>query len=194
MFGVLPPMVRAFQAARPDVVVSVREMDTAIAVEALRSGEVDVALARLDRGRFPIRIVPGPPDWLVAALPQGDALAAGDCVDLAALEGRPMVVLPRSISPAYFDGLTQACRTAGFVPLAAREVTSALAQLALVSSGLGVALVSSGMASLALPGVVFRSLRAPLAAVGVAVAWNAERETEVILEWINTGRKQGLLF
>jgi len=194
MFGLLPPLVRAFQAARPDVVVSVREMDTVVAVEALRSGEVDVALARLEGGRFPIRIVPGPPDWLVAALPEGDALAAADRVDLAALEGRPMVVLPRSISPAYFDGLTQACHAAGFVPLAAREVTSALAQLALVSSGLGVALVSSGMASLALPGVAFRRLSAPVAAVGVAVAWNAERETSVIRDWIGIGRKEGLLF
>jgi DNA-binding transcriptional LysR family regulator len=179
MFETLPPIVRAFQAARPEVVVSVREMDTTVAQEALRSGEVDVALARLDRDRFPLRVVPGAPDWLIAALPDSDPLAAQAQIDLAALEFRPMIVLPRAISPAYFDGLVAACRAAGFAPVAAREVTSAMAQLALVASGLGVALVSSGMACLAPPGVAFRRLAVPVAGVGVGVAWNAERETEL---------------
>jgi DNA-binding transcriptional LysR family regulator len=189
LFEPLPRLVRAFQAARPDVVVSVREMDTAIAVEALRTGEVDVALARLDRDRLPIRVLPGAPDWLMAALPEGDALAAHQAIDLAALEFRPMVVLPRSISPAYFDGLVAACRAAGFEPNAAREVTSAMAQLALVAAGLGVALVSSGMARLAAPGVAFRPLKRPVAAVGVAIAWNVERETEMVRAMVEIERK-----
>jgi len=180
LFDPLPRLVRAFQSARPEIVVSVREMDTAIAIEALRTGEIDIALARLDRDRLPIRVTPGTPDWLMAALPEGDSLAAGDQIDLAALAGRPMVVLPRSISPAYFDGLVAACRQSGFEPNAAREVTSAMAQLALVASGLGVALVSTGMARLAPPGVVFRPLKLPVAAVGVGIAWNVERASEVV--------------
>jgi len=158
----------------------VRESRVApVALEALRSGEVDVALARLDRDRFPIRMVPAAPDWLVAALPDTDPLAAQATIPLQSFEGRPMVVLPRAISPAYFDGTTAACRAAGFSPLAAREVSSVMAQLALVASGLGVALVSSGMACLALRGVAFRPLAVPVASVGVALAWNAERETEI---------------
>jgi DNA-binding transcriptional LysR family regulator len=180
MFEILPPVVQAFRAAHPEIVVSVREMDTTIAHEALRLGEVDVAFARLERDRFPVRISPVATDLLIAALSPNDPLAANEMLDLAVLEGRPMIVLPRAISPAYFDGLTGACRAAGFAPVAAIEVTSAIAQLALVASGLGVALVSSGMACLAPPGVVFRSLRKPAPAVGVAVAWNEERDTELV--------------
>ena len=180
VFGTLPPLVRAFRAARPGTVVSVKEMDTADAVEALRRGELDVAFARLERDRPPVRTLPIAPDRLIVALPEGDPLADGERLDLAALEGRPMIVLPRSISPAYFDGLTAACRAAGFAPLAALEVNSAMAQLALVASGLGVALVSEGMARLAPPGVAFRPLTRPVAAVGIAVAWHGERENDAI--------------
>ena len=179
MFETLPPIVRALQIARPDVVISVREMDTAVALEALRSGEVDVALARLDRACSPLRILQAAPDWFVAALPNGDPLSAGASVDLRTFEGRPMVVLPCSISPAYSDGMVSACRQAGFNPVAAREVTSVMAQLALVASGLGVALVSSGMACLALPGVTFRPLAVTVPTVGVTLAWNSERETDI---------------
>ena len=198
LFGSLPPLVRGLQSARPDVVVAVREMDTTVALEALRSGEVDLALARLDRDRFPVRLAAASPDWLVAALPQDDKLAARPQIDLAELESRRMIVLPRAISPAYVDSLTAACRQAGFTPLAGQEVTSALAQLALVAAGLGVALVSGGMACLAPPGVVFRELARPVATVGVALAWNSERETEVTRAMVTVARdlvqKQGLLF
>ena len=101
--------MRSFQSARPDVVITIREMDTAVAMEALRAGEVDVALARLERDRLPIRVLPGPPDLLVVAVSENDPIAAQPRVDLAALAGRPMVMLPRAISPAYFDGLVAAC-------------------------------------------------------------------------------------
>ena len=180
MFGTLPPIVRAFRTARPATVVSVKEMDTNKAVEALRRGDVDIAFARLERDRFPIRTVQIAPDWLVVALPADDPLAAEAAVNLASLEGRPMILLPRPISPAYFDGVTAACRAAGFAPVAALEVNSATAQLALVAAGLGVALVSNGMAWLASPSVVFRPLAKPVAAVGIAFAWNVERENDAV--------------
>ncbi len=180
VFGTLPPIVRAFRAAWPDTVVSVKEMDTTDAVEALRRGELDVAFARLERDRPPIRTLQIAPDQLIVALPDSHPLIASELLDLAALDGQPMIVLPRSISPAYFDGLTAACRAAGFAPLAALEVNSAMAQLALVASGLGVALVSAGMSQLAPPGVTFRKLAVPVAAVGIAVAWNAERENDAV--------------
>ncbi len=179
MLKTLPPVIRAFRALRPETVITVREMDTSDAMEALRRGEIDVAFARLERDLFPIRMHSLATDRLVAAVPDTDPLAESAVIDLAMLEQRPMVMLPRAISPAYFDGVVSACRSAGFAPVAAREVNSAMAQLALVASGLGVALVSSGMAALAPDGVAFRPLAVPVEAVGVAVAWNTERESPI---------------
>ena len=179
LFDYLPPLVRGLRAAAPDSALAVREMDTADAVEALRRGEVDFALARLDRDRPPLRVLPLGADALVAALPEGHPLLAeGGPLPLAALAGEALVLLPRSISPAYFDRQVTACRAAGFEPVAMREVGSAMAQLAFVAAGLGVALVSSGMAVLRPPGVAFRGLAGPVASVGVALVWNGERETE----------------
>ena len=179
LFDYLPPLVRGLRAAAPDSALAVREMDTADAVEALRRGEVDFALARLDRDRPPLRVLPLGADALVVALPEGHPLLAGSGpLALAALAGEALVLLPRSISPAYFDRQVTACRAAGFEPVAMREVGSAMAQLAFVAAGLGVALVSSGMAVLRPPGVAFRELAGPVASVGVALVWNGERETE----------------
>ncbi len=179
LFDYLPPLVRGLQAARPASAIAVREMDTTDALEALRRGEVDLALLRLDRDRHPIRLRLLGRDVLAAALPEAHPLAQGTGpLPLAALADEPMLVLPRGISPAYSDAMVAACHAAGFAPRVTREVGSAMAQLGFVAAGLGVALVSAGMARLRPPGVAFRDLEGSLHAVGVALAWNAERESE----------------
>jgi DNA-binding transcriptional LysR family regulator len=179
LFDYLPPLVRALQAARPEAAVSVRELDTTDALEALRRGEVDLALLRLERDRHPVRLRPLGRDVLAAALPANHPLAESNApLPLALLADEPMLVLPRGISPAYSDAMVAACRDAGFAPRVTREVGSAMAQLGFVAAGLGVALVSAGMARLRPPGVAFRELAGPIHAVGVALAWNAERESE----------------
>jgi DNA-binding transcriptional LysR family regulator len=179
LFDYLPPLVRALQAARPDAAVSVREMDTTDAVEALRRGEVDLALLRLERDRHPVKLRPLGRDILAAALPSGHPLAESSApLPLGSLADEPLLILPRGISPAYSDAMVAACRAAGFTPRIVREVGSAMAQLGFVAAGLGVALVSAGMARLRPPGVAFRELEGPIHAVGVALAWNAERESE----------------
>jgi DNA-binding transcriptional LysR family regulator len=179
LFDYLPPLVRALQAARPEAAVSVRELDTTDAVEALRRGEVDLALLRLERDRHPVKLRPLGSDVLAAALPSGHPLAESDApLPLGLLADEPLLILPRGISPAYSDAMVAACRAAGFTPRVVREVGSAMAQLGFVAAGLGVALVSAGMARLRPPGVSFRELEGPVHAVGVALAWNAERESE----------------
>jgi DNA-binding transcriptional LysR family regulator len=70
-----------------------------------------------------------------------------------------------------------------------REVGSAMAQLAFVAAGLGVALVSSGMAVLRPPGVAFREVAGPVASVGVALVWNGEWETEAARAAIAVARR-----
>jgi DNA-binding transcriptional LysR family regulator len=181
LFDFLPPLVRGLQAALPEAAIGVREMDTADALDALRRGEVDLALLRGDRDSGPIRLLPLGQDHLCVALPEGHALLSGpDPLPLAMLAEAPMLALPRAISPAYADAMTAACHEAGFTPRPVREVGSAMAQLGFVAAGLGVALVSSGMARLRPPGVAFRMLAGPIRAVGVALAWHVEREGEVV--------------
>jgi len=181
LFDYLPPLVRALQSDLPEAAVTVREMDTSDAQDALRRGEVDMALLRADAESGPINILPLGSDNLCVALPEGHPLLDGpDPLPLATLAEAPMLSLPRAISPAYADAMTAACRDAGFAPRDVREVGSAMAQLGFVAAGLGIALVSTGMARLSPPGVRFRTLAGPIRAVGVALAWHAEREGEAV--------------
>ncbi|WP_207539442.1 LysR family transcriptional regulator [Sabulicella rubraurantiaca] len=181
LFDFLPPFSQALRKMQPELALAVQEMDTTDALEALRRGDVDFALVRLDEPHAPFSVQLLGRDRLLAALPADHFLAKGDLpIRLARLANEPLVLLPRSISAAYFDRQVTACREAGFEPRAIREAGSAMAQLAFVASGFGVALVSSGIAGLRPPGVVFRELAGGVPSVGVSLAWNQERDTDTV--------------
>ncbi len=99
------------------------------------------------------------------------------------------MALPRSISPAYFDRLIAACRAAGCKPNTVREVGSAMARLAFVAAGLGVALVSTAMARLRPTGVTCRPLTDPVGSEPIALVWNAERETDAARAAVAVARR-----
>jgi DNA-binding transcriptional LysR family regulator len=142
----LPRLLELFQAAHPRVDVRVREVDTHVAVQTLRRREIDVALARQlatppGCERVTLRREP-----FVLAVPVSWAPASDEPWNLAATAELPWIWLPRSISPDYHDQVVACCRAAGFAPDARHLARSIYSQLAMVASGLGVALVPAGAA------------------------------------------------
>ena len=142
----LPRVLELFQLAHPRVDVRVREVDTHVAVQSLRRREIDVALARQlatppGCERVTLRTEP-----FVLAVPASWAPASDEPWDLAATAELRWIWLPRSISPDYHDQVVACCRAAGFAPDARHIARSISSQLAMVASGLGVALVPEGAA------------------------------------------------
>jgi DNA-binding transcriptional LysR family regulator len=142
----LPRVLELFQQAHPRVDVRVREVDTHVAVQSLRRREIDVALARQlatppGCERVTLRTEP-----FVLAVPASWAPATDEPWDLAATAELRWIWLPRSISPDYHDQVVACCRAAGFAPDARHIARSISSQLAMVASGLGVALVPEGAA------------------------------------------------
>jgi DNA-binding transcriptional LysR family regulator len=70
--------------------------------------------------------------------------------------------------PAQSNAEIAACRTAGFSPRIGHVVSNNISRLALVSAGLGIAIVTASMQRMNIEGVVFRrfkdatQLKAPL--------------------------------
>ena len=136
----LPATLEHFRRHRPAVEIRVAEIDSHVAVQAVRRREVDVAFVRqlatpsdcvqvrLRTERFVLAI---PAAWAPPPSTEGLTLAA----DL------PWVWIPRTISPDYHDQIVACCRAAGFAPDARHAAQSIVSQLAMVACGLGVALV-----------------------------------------------------
>jgi DNA-binding transcriptional LysR family regulator len=137
----LPGALHAYARSHPRVNVGVREVDTHVGIELLQRRELDIALIRQlatphDCERAVLRresfLLAAPADW---ELPRGLGR------DLSLGAELPWIWLPRGVSPDYHDQVAACCRAAGFIPRSRHLAESINSQLAMVASGLGVALV-----------------------------------------------------
>lgn len=184
MFDLLPTVIDAFRKSHPGVTVAVKEIDSVDAVAMLRSGEVDLALARLEViTDDAIQTAPLKEDRLAVALPTDHELAALPRIRLATLAQENFIMFAREVSPDYFDSLTAACRANEFTPRIVHVVRSVASQVAFVGCGQGVALVPSSMKKLAAENVVVRPLKENVKIVTAAVAWNTRRPNILVDEF-----------
>ncbi len=173
MLDVLPAYLDRLRAKHPQLSLSVREIDSADAVPALTSGEVDLAFARLhgELGGH-IQTLTLAQDKLAVALPADHRLAGSARIRLKSLADETFVMFSRQVSPVYFDSLVAACSAHGFSPRILHDVRSVASQIAFVGCGQGIALVPAGLKRLAPASVVLRPLAEKLEVVTTAVAWS----------------------
>ena len=155
LYSGLPDILARFQAQHPLLRVMLKELSSS---EQL----IELAHERLDLGFVhTTRVPPGLSQILVASqafvccLPSGHSLAGQPSLPLALLQGDPFAVVSRTVSPDYHDRILQTCLDAGFYPEIRYELQHWLSVVALVSRGMGVALVPAALQQSAMPGTVF---------------------------------------
>lgn len=176
MLDLLPTVIDEFRKSHPGVTVAVKEIDSVQALALLRTGEIDLALARLEViGDDDVMTAPLKEDRLAVAMPKDHAMAALPRVRLATLAAENFIMFAREVSPDYFDSLTAACRANDFTPRIVHTVRSVASQVAFVGCGQGVALVPASMRKIAPENVVFKPLKENVKVVTAAVAWSKSR-------------------
>ena len=169
-FELLPRIIPEYRRRYPAVELVLEEATSVEIVRKLIAGELDVGLVRLPLMEVAaVDTMVFDPDEMHVALPQGSPFAQARSVRLEALAGEPFI-LQSGISVLHSVTLN-ACHAAGFVPVVAQQAPQLSAVLALVRSGLGVALVPSRAARAVPQGVrlVRLAQRVPIE-TGVAFA------------------------
>jgi DNA-binding transcriptional LysR family regulator len=180
MFDVMPQLMRTAKQHYPRLSVLVTEMQSADALAAVQSGEIDIAFARLDDHIAALEIRPIVHDHLVLALPTDHSLTGLSRVSLKDLADESFVLFPRRASPSYFDQITSACRDAGFSPHVLYEEPSVVSQIAYVGCGLAVGLVPSRAMRFGGSDVVFRPLVETIDVVSVAAAFRRVHNKDLV--------------
>lgn len=192
MTETVPRFSTALRAQYPNLTILVREIDSADAIPTLLSGDLDLAFARLEGDiGADIATLPLAEERLAVAVPQDHRLASHARIPMKALQGEPLVVSSRNISPVYFDRLVSACRENDVTPRILHEVRSVSSQIAYVSCGQGVALVPASMGRLAPQNVRVRPLAETVTVVTAAAAWNRRRRHPIVdasIAWLEADR------
>ena len=154
----LPTLLEAYRALHPDVQIHLREMVSPQQCKALLSGDIDVGLMRPVGDSLDIRTLALRDEDIVVAMPASHRLAGQSPLDAETLCREPLVSFNNK-DARYFDQIAaQVFRHASRPPEVVQVANQLTTILALVGSGLGLALVPATSRRLAFPKVVFSEL------------------------------------
>lgn len=189
-YSLLPTLSRHLSAELPGVDFSFRgEMLVPDQVEAVRSGEIDVALLRPPVADLSLAVQLLRRDPLVVALPAEHPLAAKRRVRAAELADTDLIVHSAGRRSVMYDVVLRLLRDAGVEPRIRHEVGETSTLVTLVAGGLGAAVVPEPVTALALAGVAYRPLVRPAATVELAVAHRSDRKEPHLLRTVEVIRQ-----
>jgi DNA-binding transcriptional LysR family regulator len=154
--AVLARRMAACRRELPDIEISLKEMVSSDQLKRLDSGEIDIGLLRppIPRGNLDAFRVTAEP--LIAALPSGHALAQATQLRLEDLAGEPFIMYEPYEARYFHDLLIELFSRASLVPNYVQHLAQIHSILAMVHSGVGVALVPEAALNLHFSGVVLR--------------------------------------
>jgi DNA-binding transcriptional LysR family regulator len=185
----LAAILREFRRTRPGVELQLHDQLPDQQLEGLRAGRLDVGFLRppVDDPLLRAECIWREP--LVVALPADHPLAAQPRVRWRDLAGEPFVNLPWHAAPGFQRVLFEACRAAGFAPQVRQLANDLPTVIWLVGAGVGVAVVSAGLAGLSRHSVVYRPLRPRGPLVEMVVAWRRDARSPVVEAFLGVTRR-----
>ncbi len=196
--GALPQTLLRFSDIAPDVRLELHEMYTETQYDALISGDIDVGLVRAmpkeQSVALKVQVDPIDNERLMLAMPTTHPLASRKRLHLHEVANEPFVTQPRAYSTTLYDTLMQMAAMDGFHPVIRQEAQQLTGLLALVSAGVGLALVPTSLQVIQLPGVRLVELADRQANLLLAAAWRKQDASPVLerfLEAVGTRDTSG---
>jgi DNA-binding transcriptional LysR family regulator len=141
IYALLPKVVPLFRSERPAVDLRLREATSLEIIRGLEMGELDIGVLRtpvFDPGD--VALDPLSREEMILLLPKTHRLSGRKLVRLEVLRGEPLIGYDRTRLPNFWHLSLSACDAAGFQPRIVEEAAHLHTLIALVESGIGVAL------------------------------------------------------
>jgi DNA-binding transcriptional LysR family regulator len=193
-YSVLPPLLRAYRAAYPQVQITLQEATSDRQLEELLEGRIDAGLLippLPDKARAELDYLPVLDEPLILASPADLPEMRGQQeASLRLLPPLPLIIFPRSISPGLYDTILGVFHTAGITPAIGQEAIQMQTIVSLVSAGMGIALVPQSVGNLRRSGVEYRPLAQATALVETGLAWRRDNTSPVLKGFLHLMRKR----
>jgi DNA-binding transcriptional LysR family regulator len=197
-YSVLPPLLREFREAYPQVQIDLREATSDVQLDDLMQARIDAGLLippLPEKAKGELDYVTVLSEPLVLAAPQGlkalrDKGRVKNQVSLKALADMPLIIFPRRIAPAFHDAILASFRDAGLTPRIGQEAIQMQTIVGLVSAGMGIALVPQSVSNLKRPGVEYMPLAGKTLSVETGLAWRRDNQSPVLRAFLELLRKK----
>lgn len=163
---IVPQSLKAFRRAFPEVELQLEELNSIHLLDRLIHQRLDAVFIR--PGKEPpanVSTLPLPTESMMVVVPAEHHLAGRYAIELSELAQEPFVLFSRTLGPALYDEVIDACRLAGFKPEIVQVAPQITSIANLVAVELGVSIVPARMAEAAVTGVSYLPIKgmAPVA-------------------------------
>ncbi len=182
-----PALIHAFRQRYPDIHITLKNEPTLAQIEAIRGHELDVGVIR----RPQRQILPDisyrklATDKLVVAMYRGHPLLERAEIRIEDLADQNFIYFPRKMGVGIYDQFIELCSKRGFLPNIVHEAQEATTILGLVATGLGVAIVPSGLKYIKIPNIEFMPLADDDAETDLLLAYRAGEENPAVAHLIH---------
>lgn len=176
----LPDLIAACLLQVPDIDLSLKEMVSSAQIAALGAGEIDAGLLRppIPVGMERLRLAA---EQLLAAVPERHPLAGRERLRLEDFADQAFIMYAPYEARYFHDLVAELFARDAFQPKYVQHLTQIHTILALVRSGIGMALVPEAAANLNVKGVVLRSLEQPLPRpVELFLVWRKDNDNPLL--------------
>lgn len=143
----VPAIVLAFRHRYPHVTLELKNLPTALQVEALGSHALDAGFVRLPLTAPLLALTPLHSEPFAIAISKSHRLAQEKHLTVGHLAEEPFIAYGQRWAPEFYQTWTGICRNAGFTPIVVQETAEMDTALALVAAGMGVAILPEGVAN-----------------------------------------------
>lgn len=185
-FTLLPDLLRAVATGLPDVELTLTEAVTRTQLDGIVAGSIDVGLARGVQASDLLETRWAHTESLVLATAEGHPLTRlGRAPLLEEVAREPVVNYSPMLARYLHDLVVRAFIERDLTPRFVQFVTQVTSAIAVVSSGLGVALVPESSRYLALPGVCFSPIAdAEPGTVRTVAVWRRDNDNPALARFL----------
>lgn len=180
----MPRIVQAFLGQAPGMEVNLREMSSSEQIEALLHNQIHVGFINVSAVPAQLCSVPLAEDHFMCCLPQDHPQAQATRIDLRTLAGENFVMFSREVAPANHDNVIALLHRAGIHPQTRHAARQWMTVVALVASGMGVALVPASMARAGITGARFVPLKGLTHPTVGVLAWHSEQVSPALQAFV----------
>lgn len=191
---IMPTLIHSFRAERPDVHLSLREMNSHVQMQELLDGGLDLAFLRTpnDPALADPRIgtLEMQREELLLFVPKSHPLGRSPArrrVALTELERDAFVHFSREAATSTHDQFVELCRQAGFRPRIVQEAREAATIIGLVAAGIGLTVMASSFANIRFENVVTRRLTEPAPTLATWLAHRTDNASPALGAFLALG-------
>jgi len=187
-YSFLPKLLARTSSSLKDINFVLAEMVTKQQVEALEFNALDIGLQRRPSAQDGWETICVAREKMMLAIPRSHRLAKGRLPVLADLRGQPFITFSPRDGYYFFQLIDGLFAQASISPTYVQQISQIHSILALVSAGLGVALVPESASMLHFGGIVLRPLKMHAVFADLHLVWKTDNKNPALPVFIDLVR------